>query len=70
VLGSVGAIGVLESGVRGRGAGGSTLRIGLVVTGAVGTTWGVCRGTLVFDNTEPFIDPRCFKQVDWSEFYP
>jgi hypothetical protein len=46
VLGSVGAIGVLESGVRGRGAGGSTLRIGSVVTGAVWTTWGVCRGTL------------------------
>ena len=45
-MGSVGAIGVLESGVRARGAGGGTLRIGSAATGAVGATWGVCRGTL------------------------
>jgi hypothetical protein len=24
---------------------------------------------MVFINTEPFIDPRRFKQVDWSQFY-
>jgi hypothetical protein len=27
------------------------------------------RSKMVFVNTEPFIDPRRFKQVDWSQFY-
>jgi hypothetical protein len=28
------------------------------------------RSKMVFGDTEPYIDQRRFKQVDWSEFYP
>jgi hypothetical protein len=28
------------------------------------------RSTMVFDDSEPSFDPKCFRKCDWSKFYP